>query len=105
MDGFFLANNGTCKHVDPTDPKANGQQNQIYVQLVLSLALGLSAFFGFCVSALHRQEQPQQSSDLDSFFAHDGKAYMQHGRGRANLQRVCPNSPILSLDGCPCCTK
>ncbi|KAF4626135.1 hypothetical protein G7Y89_g12026 [Cudoniella acicularis] len=32
---------------DPTDPR-NGQQ-QILVQLVLSLALGISAFFGFCI--------------------------------------------------------
>jgi hypothetical protein len=37
-----------CTPIDPTDP-ANGQQD-IYVQLVLSLALGVSAFVGFCVS-------------------------------------------------------
>jgi hypothetical protein len=43
----FTANN-SCPKYDPTDP-ANGQK-QIYVQLVLSLALGLTAFFGFCVS-------------------------------------------------------
>ncbi|KAG0651194.1 Calcium permeable stress-gated cation channel 1 [Hyphodiscus hymeniophilus] len=36
-----------CKGYDPTDP-TNSNQN-IYVQLVLSLALGLSAFIGFCL--------------------------------------------------------
>lgn len=40
--------NKSCPKVDPTDP-VNGQK-QIYVQLVLSLALGLTAFLGFCVS-------------------------------------------------------
>ncbi|KAJ5032320.1 uncharacterized protein L3040_008927 [Drepanopeziza brunnea f. sp. 'multigermtubi'] len=35
-----------CPKYDPTDP-ANGQK-QIYVQLVLSLALGAAAFLGFC---------------------------------------------------------
>jgi hypothetical protein len=40
--------NKECPSYDPTDP-ANSNQ-QIYVQLVLSLALGLSAFLGFCVS-------------------------------------------------------
>ncbi|TAQ83945.1 hypothetical protein B7494_g7730 [Chlorociboria aeruginascens] len=35
-----------CRPQNPTDP-ANGQ-NQVLVQLVLSLALGVSAFFGFC---------------------------------------------------------
>jgi hypothetical protein len=47
--GFTVANK-TCETYDPTDPK-NSQQD-IYVQLVLSLALGLSAFLGFCVSAI-----------------------------------------------------
>jgi len=42
-----------CPKYDPTDPTdpANGQK-QIYVQLVLSLALGVSAFLGFCVSLI-----------------------------------------------------
>lgn len=35
-----------CPKYDPTDP-ANGQK-QIYVQLVLSVALGASAFLAFC---------------------------------------------------------
>src|SRR5882757_5111982 len=104
MDGLSIAKNRTCTHVDPTNPNTNGQQNQIYVQLVLSLALGLSAFFGFCVS-LHTPEQSQHGPDFDSFFAHDGRAYTLHGRGRANLQQVYLSSPIPSLDGCPYCTK
>ena len=49
MDGISIAKNRTCKKVDPTNPTATGQ-NEIYVQLVLSLALGISAFFAFCVS-------------------------------------------------------
>ncbi len=40
-----------CPTIDPTDPRAHSQGG-IYVQLVLSLALGVSAFFGFCVSSL-----------------------------------------------------
>lgn len=35
-----------CGHYDPFDPHTG--QEQIYVQLTLSLALGLSALFGFC---------------------------------------------------------
>jgi hypothetical protein len=50
MDSFAVAKE--CTPTDPTDPAAN--QGQIYVQLVLSLTLGISAFFGFCVS-IHRQ--------------------------------------------------
>lgn len=37
-----------CPKPDLTDPTIG--QKQIYVQAVLSLALGASAFFGFCVS-------------------------------------------------------
>jgi hypothetical protein len=44
MSGF--AANKTCESYDPTDP--DNSQQDIYVQLVLSLALGFSAFFGFC---------------------------------------------------------
>lgn len=36
-----------CEKYDPTDP-TNGQKD-ISVQLVLSLALGASAFIAFCV--------------------------------------------------------
>lgn len=35
-----------CEHYNPFDPHTG--QEQIYVQLTLSLALGLSALFGFC---------------------------------------------------------
>ncbi|TQS36172.1 hypothetical protein Golomagni_03381 [Golovinomyces magnicellulatus] len=35
-----------CEHYDPFDPHTG--QEEIYVQLALSLALGLSALFGFC---------------------------------------------------------
>ncbi len=48
MDDFNVAVAKKCDQYDPTDP-AKGQ-GPIYVQLVLSLALGLSDFFGFCVS-------------------------------------------------------
>lgn len=37
-----------CTTYDPTS--VDGQQTAIYVQLVLSLSLGISAFLGFCVS-------------------------------------------------------
>ncbi|KAJ8069696.1 hypothetical protein OCU04_000121 [Sclerotinia nivalis] len=36
-----------CTAYDPTN--VEGQQTAIYVQLVLSLTLGVSAFFGFCI--------------------------------------------------------
>lgn len=48
MDGFTSAIAKKCDRVDPTDPMKS--QGPLYVQLVLSLALGVSAFFGFCVS-------------------------------------------------------
>jgi hypothetical protein len=48
MDDFTAEAAKKCKTYDPTDPK--NSSGSIYVQLVLSLALGLSAFFGFCVS-------------------------------------------------------
>ncbi|CZR51120.1 related to A.thaliana hyp1 protein [Phialocephala subalpina] len=47
MDDFTAEAAKKCKTYDPTDPK--NSSGSIYVQLVLSLALGLSAFFGFCV--------------------------------------------------------
>ncbi|KAH8602919.1 hypothetical protein B0O99DRAFT_647721 [Bisporella sp. PMI_857] len=37
----------SCDAYDPTNPR--GPQKEIYVQLVLSLALGVSAFVGFCI--------------------------------------------------------
>ncbi|CZT42875.1 related to A.thaliana hyp1 protein [Rhynchosporium secalis] len=66
-----------CTVGDPTDP-SNGQK-QIWVQLVLSLALGLSAFIGFCFlrprwKSLYaaRKRQADAAADLpelpDSFF-------------------------------------
>lgn len=51
MDLLALADNSmgkNCTASDPTDP-ANGQKD-VYVQLALSLALGVSAFVAFCVS-------------------------------------------------------
>ncbi|KAG9243388.1 hypothetical protein BJ878DRAFT_120110 [Calycina marina] len=45
MDSF--AASPKCLPYNPSDPK-NGQKD-IYVQLVLSLALGASAFIGFCI--------------------------------------------------------
>jgi hypothetical protein len=48
MDTFALSVAKKCDKYDPTDPRK--QQGSIYVQLVLSLALGVSAFVGFCVS-------------------------------------------------------
>ncbi|KAF8851454.1 DUF221-domain-containing protein [Acephala macrosclerotiorum] len=47
MGDFATEASKKCKTYDPTDPK--NSQGPIYVQLVLSLALGLSAFFGFCI--------------------------------------------------------
>lgn len=44
MDSLNAAKD--CPRTDPTDPSNN--QGQVYVQLVLSFALGISAFFGFC---------------------------------------------------------
>jgi hypothetical protein len=48
-----------CPKVDPTDPTKD--QKQIYVQLVLSLALGISAFLGFCVSRESSSQYPVPS--------------------------------------------
>lgn len=45
MSDFDIAE--ACDKYDPTNPK-NGEKD-VYVQLVLSVALGLSAFIGFCV--------------------------------------------------------
>jgi hypothetical protein len=47
MDTFALSVAKKCDKYDPTDPRK--QQGSIYVQLVLSLALGVSAFVGFCL--------------------------------------------------------
>jgi calcium permeable stress-gated cation channel len=48
MSDFGVEIEEKCSKYNPADPK-NGQKD-IYVQLVISLALGVSAFFGFCVS-------------------------------------------------------
>lgn len=53
MSDFAI--NKECKHVDVTDPH-NGEK-EIYVQLVLALALGISAFVAFCVSRLKIEAQ------------------------------------------------
>ncbi|POS83013.1 hypothetical protein EPUL_004734, partial [Erysiphe pulchra] len=42
----FILLDKECEHYNPFDPHTG--QEQIYVQLTLSLALGLSALFGFC---------------------------------------------------------
>ncbi len=41
-----------CRGDDITDPSSGGQKD-IIVQLVISFALGLSSFIGFCVSSRH----------------------------------------------------
>ncbi|KUJ22613.1 DUF221-domain-containing protein [Mollisia scopiformis] len=46
MDDFVSALAKKCNKVDPTAPTTS--KGGIVVQLVLSLALGVSAFFGFC---------------------------------------------------------
>ncbi|KAL2072731.1 hypothetical protein VTL71DRAFT_12074 [Oculimacula yallundae] len=77
MEGSLSIAPKKCTVRDPTDP-SNGQ-NQIYVQLVLSLALGMSAFLGFCFlrprwKSLYaaRKRQADAAADLpelpDSFF-------------------------------------
>jgi hypothetical protein len=85
-----------CKGYDPTDP-ANSNQN-IYVQLVLSLALGLSAFFGFCVS-LQQILITIADSDCHSSYVRDGKVYMPRGRGRAMKPFHSLSFLTRSLDG------
>jgi hypothetical protein len=46
MSAFIMAKKD-CSSYDPTVPHGD---SDIIVQLVLSLSLGISAFFGFCVS-------------------------------------------------------
>jgi len=48
MDPFSDPSKKKCDRYNPADP-SNGRSD-IYVQLVLSFALGASAFIGFCVS-------------------------------------------------------
>lgn len=47
MSDFGAEPDKKCPQYDPSDPD-NGQKD-LYVQLALSLALGVSAFLGFCV--------------------------------------------------------
>jgi hypothetical protein len=96
---IFADSQKNCTAYNPTDP-ANGQKD-IYVQLVLSLALGVSAFLGFCVSILG--DLCDQTTDHHSFCAHDGKAYTPHAKDRIAMLMHSPNFLILSSDGCPCC--
>jgi hypothetical protein len=78
-----------CKGYDPTDP-ANGQKD-ILVQLVISAALGLSAFLGFCFlrprwKGLYAARKRQKNAaatlpDLpDSFFGWMGVLYRIDGQ-------------------------
>lgn len=55
MDTISSLTKPKCKPYDPSDP-SNGRKD-IVVQLVLSLALGASAFIGFCVSLDTRELQ------------------------------------------------
>ena len=92
-----------CTKYDPNDP-ANGNK-QVYVQLVLSLGLGISAFFGFCVSVVARSYSQQQRTDEGRFFAQDGRAYTLHERESAVLLKLSPIFLIHFLDGYQCCTR
>jgi len=49
MSDFGIAEQKCPDSYNPTDPAESS--GQIYVQLVLSLALGVSAFLTFCVCA------------------------------------------------------
>lgn len=46
MTDFYLWSDDDCKLSDPTDP--SNSSTDIAVQLVLSFALGLTAFLAFC---------------------------------------------------------
>jgi len=48
VSGFIIAEKN-CTFDDPTIPHGNDESTTILVQLVLSLSLGVSAFFGFCI--------------------------------------------------------
>jgi len=86
-----------CENYDPTDP-ANGEK-QIYVQLVLSLALGVSAFIGFCVRNSLLKHTDKGLTHI-RFFVQDGKASMPREKGRRMARPFCQSFRIASSDGC-----
>lgn len=92
-----------CKGDDPTNLR--GQDNKATkVQLVISLALGLSSFISFCVSSVHTQ-----LSYLVLIFARycdrDGSHSMRPESSRPMLPRACQSYRIHSLDGFWCSIK
>lgn len=67
-----------CTAYDPTH--IEGQQTAIYVQLVLSLTLGVSAFFGFCVSRDHNNPKTllmlaDPTTKMEEFICSTQKTY------------------------------
>lgn len=94
-----------CKGDDVISPGAG--QKDIYVQLVISSALGVSSFVAFCVRfVIPRCSFAALCTDYHhSFSVRDGKAFMLRESAKPMLLRLCQTSLTLSLAGCQCCTK
>lgn len=94
---------GDCKGDDQTNPLSQDNKATI-VQLVISLALGVSSFIAFCVSSVRIQ-----LSYLVLIFARycdrDGSHCMPHENGRPMPPRAYQSCRIRFLDGFQCFTR
>ena len=88
------------------DSEANSPQDSktIIVQLLISLALGLSSFIAFCVSIVHIQLFSQVLI-FARYYDHDGNHYMRLESSGPMLPRPYQSYRIHSLDGYRCFIK
>lgn len=90
---------------DVVSPKAN--EKDIYVQLVLSMALGVSSFIAFCVGFEMLQSILQLNilTIMHSYYARDGKASMRPENSTAMQLLLCRIYRIPFSAGYQCYTR
>lgn len=92
-----------CPTYDPTH--VEGQQTAIYVQLVLSLTLGVSAFLGFCVSNEENMPNRWNFANIYRFCDQNGRVYMLRANDMLMLLQICQSFRIPFLVGCLFCIE
>lgn len=92
-----------CPTYDPTH--VEGQQTAILVQLVLSLTLGVSAFFGFCVGNDKSMFNRSNFANIRRFCGQNGRVYMLRAKDMSMLLQICQSFRIPFLVGCLFCIE
>ena len=105
MSAHLFSSVPGCKDDDVISPKAN--EKDIYVQLVISMALGVSSFVAFCVG-LTMQPSILRLIILTlmrSYSVRDGKASMRPENDKAMQLWPCRTYRIRFSAGYQCYTR